>query len=1135
MKTIAIETKTCPSCGKPVPEGALAGLCPACLLAQGAATETREGGTPHFQPPSLGEISRLFPQLEILGLLGAGGMGAVYKARQPALDRFVALKILPATGSGEINFAERFNREARALARLSHPNIVAVHEFGQTGHLHFFIMEFVDGANLRQLSRASRLSPREALQVIPQICDALQYAHDEGVVHRDIKPENVLVDRKGRVKIADFGLAKILGYDAEAARLTAEGQIMGTPHYMAPEQVERPLTVDHRADIYSLGVVLYELLTGDLPLGKFPPPSRKVQVDVRLDDVVLRALENDPARRYQRASEVKSQVESITSSGTPATARQIAVPSEEKRSSGSGVRYLRWAGIPVVTERNGEREVNFQGALGAVFLTMMVAALAHQIVRWMAGTEHSLSRLVWLAGLFTAFWGLRRTINQPWEKPERAAKGTVILPPKRKFRYLGDALMLVGLFAFVIGSHYLRTAIFPPGKGGLLARSTIQQKAKWNRESGIMVAELPSGGSLELVAVAEVGAAPNQWWRPDGTPAADLTLDLLNAVPPGREEGLNRNMVFRTRDLPEGADGVYFESNPQAMIGSGGEVFAGDDPLSDARPAVFSWRTNPRRATVFAGVSIDPWRTISARDPNNHRTSYFTKPGDPRWDVNIHKTTDGKDGVEITMIMARETRDWRTRIVAVDRNGKEHTYRSASGSATPNGDNRIWTYAFPGLTLKEVKEFQVQVRPVHWVEFPEVSLLPRSSLPVALPLKFSEVLERTFDEWIDFDTGHTGAFPPGKPGEPVFAGIGESVLWAQENGFDAVAGVGELQILDATFAALRDADWDTLTAQQVVDRHHQGVFRPRTLKPTENDGSGRTFAYRTRENGFGILQLLKLDAQRGELHVRFKQILRAGAKPAVQARRDFSSGAVTTKLGNGGSVTLVALKPSHEPSRAWRRPDGSLLAGFECSIQHSNRLSAVEARLFDVLFRLQNLPRPVDMPVFEFAGAIRSAAGGKVVSGDMANDGLLPVQVVWPLSAKSASARLGIPLAEWHTIRSLESFTRSFSKTRIGDDPPWDIEMHTAGVGTKGAQVTVVFGRPYPDWNLRVMASLPGGTLVPGIADTTLKNGPATTTTFVFPGLTLDQVRNFQVQAQPLQWVDLGSLSLTAAIETAKP
>src|SRR5258706_14289737 len=218
MNTVS-QTNQCPNCGKPLPGAALAGLCPACLLAQGAQADTaEEGKSLRFEPPPVEEIQNLFPQLEILCLLDAGGMGAVYKARQPALDRMVALKILPGANGGEASFSERFNREARALARLSHPNIVALYEFGQAGHLHHFIMEFVDGANLRQLEQAGRLSPREALQIIPQICDALQYAHDEGVVHRDIKPENVLVDRKGRVKIADFGLAKILARAGESAR-----------------------------------------------------------------------------------------------------------------------------------------------------------------------------------------------------------------------------------------------------------------------------------------------------------------------------------------------------------------------------------------------------------------------------------------------------------------------------------------------------------------------------------------------------------------------------------------------------------------------------------------------------------------------------------------------------------------------------------------------------------------------------------------------------------------------------------------------------------------------------------------------------------------------------------------------------
>jgi capsular polysaccharide biosynthesis protein/predicted Ser/Thr protein kinase len=340
----------CPQCGTALPAGVLEGLCPTCLLKQGAASDSAtQGGPVPFEPPPVEELAKLFPKLEILKLIGKGGMGAIYKARQPDLDRVVALKILPPQRPGGPDLAERFNREARALARLTHPHIVAVHEFGQVNGLRYFLMEYVDGVNLRQLQRAEHLSPREALQIVPQICDALQYAHDEGVVHRDIKPENVLVDRKGRVKIADFGLAKILGLEPDDLRLTCEGQVMGTPHYMAPEQIEHPLEVDHRADIYALGVVFYELLTGELPLGKFAAPSRKVQVDVRLDEVVLRALEKEPERRFQHANQVKTAVETIAASPVPLPSPLLATaaaPSGLGRAKG-GMKAALVAGTVV--------------------------------------------------------------------------------------------------------------------------------------------------------------------------------------------------------------------------------------------------------------------------------------------------------------------------------------------------------------------------------------------------------------------------------------------------------------------------------------------------------------------------------------------------------------------------------------------------------------------------------------------------------------------------------------------------------------------------------------------------------------------------------------------------------------------
>jgi tRNA A-37 threonylcarbamoyl transferase component Bud32 len=282
---------------------------------------------PGFTPPGIEELARKFPQLEIIELIGRGGMGAVYKARQKELDRIVALKILPPGIGDDAAFAERFAREAKALARLNHPGIVTIHDFGRADGLYFFVMEFVDGVNLRELLASSRVSSREALAIVPQICDALQFAHDHGIVHRDIKPENILLDRRGRVKVADFGLAKIVeGGDASPRRsgeeggtagttvstsLTDAGRVLGTPAYMAPEQVEHPANVDHRADIYALGVVFYQMLTGELPGKSLEPPSKKVQIDVRLDEVVLRTLEKKPELRYQQVSDVKTMVETI--------------------------------------------------------------------------------------------------------------------------------------------------------------------------------------------------------------------------------------------------------------------------------------------------------------------------------------------------------------------------------------------------------------------------------------------------------------------------------------------------------------------------------------------------------------------------------------------------------------------------------------------------------------------------------------------------------------------------------------------------------------------------------------------------------------------------------------------------------
>jgi len=294
-----------------------------------------------------------FPQLEILECLGRGGMGVVYKARQKSLNRMVALKILAPERVRDPQFAERFAREARALAALNHPNIVTIHDFGQAGGFYYLLMEFVDGVNLRQLLRTRKFSPEEALAIVPPLCEALQYAHNRGIVHRDIKPENLLLDKDGRVKIADFGLAKLVGAVAESDTSdkpdlsdSAVSEITraaaGTPGYMAPEQKSAPQRVDSRADIYSLGVVFYEMLTGELPGRPLEPPSRKVQIDVRLDEIVLRALEQTPERRYQQASEMKTMVETVAT--TPLSQNASALAPSAVGTVEPGVPQAEWEG-----------------------------------------------------------------------------------------------------------------------------------------------------------------------------------------------------------------------------------------------------------------------------------------------------------------------------------------------------------------------------------------------------------------------------------------------------------------------------------------------------------------------------------------------------------------------------------------------------------------------------------------------------------------------------------------------------------------------------------------------------------------------------------------------------------------------
>lgn len=325
----------CPKCGAVVDYATAVGdslLCPSCharlRVPAGARplspsrTPTQTGVPP---PPALADplVGRTLGEFEIVGIIGRGGMGAVYKARQPALDRLVAIKIIPRTLAQDASFVERFHREARAAAAVRHPNIIEVHTVGKDKGLEFIAMEFVDGESLSALlRREGRLTPDRALGLMKQVASALAKAHSLGIVHRDIKPANILLTSEGIAKVADFGLAKRTGVDVS---VTATGQSLGTPLYMPPE-VARGRRADQRSDLYSLGATFYHALAGRAPfrgnsetgvlaeqVDGEPLPLEAARPDLprELCWVIGHLLKKRPEGRFQSAAELDAALDAV--------------------------------------------------------------------------------------------------------------------------------------------------------------------------------------------------------------------------------------------------------------------------------------------------------------------------------------------------------------------------------------------------------------------------------------------------------------------------------------------------------------------------------------------------------------------------------------------------------------------------------------------------------------------------------------------------------------------------------------------------------------------------------------------------------------------------------------------------------
>lgn len=254
-----------------------------------------------FEAPGIETLAELLPQYGIESFIAQGGMGAVYKARQLSLDREVAIKVLPKELGMDAEFRESFITEAKAMAKLNHPNLLGVFDYGDVDGMPYIVMEYVEGGSLHQAAWNQAIEPTVAVAIVKGICDGLAHAHENGIVHRDIKPSNILLTTKAEAKVADFGLA-------QATDSAGSGMMMGTPGYTAPEVFHDPTQAGRLADIYSVGVILHQLLTGIDPAGSFEPPS-KATGNLRLDAIWRKACHITPTQRHKSIQELASDLD----------------------------------------------------------------------------------------------------------------------------------------------------------------------------------------------------------------------------------------------------------------------------------------------------------------------------------------------------------------------------------------------------------------------------------------------------------------------------------------------------------------------------------------------------------------------------------------------------------------------------------------------------------------------------------------------------------------------------------------------------------------------------------------------------------------------------------------------------------
>ena len=490
----------CPACHTPLAEHM--NFCPLCAARVSSSADAGD-------PVRRALESAVGAQFELIRLLGRGGMGCVYLARERGLERLVAIKVLSPDVAATAQTRERFRREARTSARLTHPNILPLHSFGEVGALAYLVMGYIRGESLAErLAREGRLAADEARRILTQLADALDYAHRHGVVHRDIKPENVLMeDESGRAILADFGIAKARTGNAP---LTGTGVVIGTPHYMSPEQATGDRAIDGRSDIYSLGVLGYVMLSGRALFdGRSPsevllkqathqPPPLHVALSGTPDDLVVaiaRCLAPDPEARWPDGRSLRL---ALTQDGKSDT----GLPDEMRDIPGFGLWAALWAvawGLIASNERARGRDSTIFVLIG-VLVPVGFLLLAWNISKSGFRSKHILRVACWPP----KWWGLW------WPRPlRRPGDLWACLPQSAR-------LTRGALTAFFLGMPVL---IF----GGEWALTSFTAAQRWpDAHQWLVTAE------YAVVLLTALAVAAGAWrWRGHGLSTPDIAWMLV--------------------------------------------------------------------------------------------------------------------------------------------------------------------------------------------------------------------------------------------------------------------------------------------------------------------------------------------------------------------------------------------------------------------------------------------------------------------------------------------------------------------------------------------------------------------------------------------------------------------------------